>query len=235
MGIEKVEPVSFDNIYKILSSTRISDKTKQQYIENHKLEIKNVMLQNITSVEFKEILGKRALQKFRPLKNSFTKQGDKMLLAKALEIPIYEIPKYIKNVTVALKQIDGLKFLPKDKLEMLKTYIYRHGSKDELVLFLDYELSKANNIVNTLYKTLEYHNHGIADYFIRPIHRLDNKTLIKIYKIINKHIKQSYKLGKTSDIESEKIAKWALIQLYKIQNNSQFINAIKTYNSLSSC
>jgi len=66
LGIEKVEPVSFDNIYKILSSTRISDKTKQQYIENHKLEIKNVMLQNILVVKLKKIWGKEQCKNFVP-------------------------------------------------------------------------------------------------------------------------------------------------------------------------
>ena len=117
-------------------------------------------------------------------------------------------------------------------MEMLKTYVYRHGSKDELVAFLDYELNKVTDIEKTLYRTLEYYSGGIADYFIRPIHRMDNKTLIKIYNVINKNIQQARDNGRISDERSEKIAKWALIQIYRIQNNSKFINAIKTYKNL---
>ena len=32
--------------------------------------------------------------------------------------------------------------------------------------------------------------------------------------------------------DSKKISKWALIRIYKIQNNSKLINAIKTYKVL---
>ena len=40
------------------------------------------------------------------------------------------------------------------------------------------------------------------------------------------------KNGEISSAESKKIAKWALIQIYKIQNNSKLLNAIKTYDIL---
>ena len=58
---------------------------------------------------------------------------------------------------------------------------------------------------------MKYHNHGVADYFIRPIHRMDNKTLVKVYRIVDKHIKKARENGEFSEAQSEKIAKWALI------------------------
>ena len=186
----------------------------------------------ISSMDFKTLMQKRALIKFRPLKNSFTKKGDKLILAKALGINPSEVPNYIKNVYSAINSLNSIKSLSPEKMEMLKTYVYRHGSKDELVAFLDYELNKVTDIEKTLYRTLEYYSGGIADYFIRPIHRMDNKTLIKIYNVINKNIQQARDNGRISDERSEKIAKWALIQIYRIQNNSKFINAIKTYKNL---
>ena len=117
-------------------------------------------------------------------------------------------------------------------MDMLKTYVYRHGSKDELVAFLDYELTQSKNLTESLYRTLNYYSGGIADYFIRPIHRMDNNTLIKVYRIIDKHIKKSITEGNLTDADSKLVAKWALVQIYKIQNNSKLINAIKTYKNL---
>jgi hypothetical protein len=233
MKIEKIDSITFDNVYKVLTSNRISDAQKTQFIKQHQLEIKKVMAQNISSAEFKTLMENRVLQKFRPFKNSFTKSGDKMILAKALELTPSQIPQYIKNVTESLAEIDKLSFLSADKIELLKTYVYRHGTKDELVAFLDYELTKSKDLVKTLYTTLRYHNQGVADYFIRPIHRMDNNTLIKVYRTIDKHLKKAYENGDISEAQSEKVARWALVQIYKIQNNSKLINAIKTYKTLS--
>ena len=115
---------------------------------------------------------------------------------------------------------------------MIKTYVYRHGSKEEVVAFLDYELSKAIDIEKCLYRTFQYYSGGVADYFIRPIHRMNNKTLIHLFQVVNKNIKLAKTERRISDERCEKIAKWALIQIYKIQNNSKFINAIKTYKCL---
>ena len=126
-----------------------------------------------------------------------------------------------------------LDFLPTETMEKLKTYVYRHGSKDELVNFLDYELQKSKDLTKSLYHTLEYYSGGVADYFLRPIHRMDNKTLVKIYRIIDKNIKHSLACGDMSDAHSKKLAKWALVRIYQIQNNSKLINAIKTYRTLT--
>ena len=232
MKITKIEGISFEKVMEVMASTKISDTEKAQFITQNRPQIKQIMDAKITDSEFKDMMGKRAILKFRPLKNSFTKKGDKILLAKALEINPGDVNGYIKNVSNSLENIDNLKFLPEDKIEMIKTYVYRHGSKDEVVNFLDFELKQAKDKIKTLHKTLTYYTGGVADYFIRPIHRMDNKTLIKIYKIINKHIQESYTNGDIADVDNKKLAKWALIRIYKIQNNSKLINAIKTYNEL---
>ena len=233
MKIEKIEHLDFLKLQEILSSTRITDSEKIRFIEQNKPEIEKIVDVKISNEDFNYLIQNRNLVKFRPLKNSFTKKGDKILLAKALNINPSEVSSYIKNVSDSIQKLDKIDFLSEDKVEMLKTYVYRHGSKDELVNFLDYELTKSKDTLKSLYKTLTYHSGGIADYFIRPIHRMDDKTLIKIFKIINKHIKQAFRDGNITDAESKKIAKWTLIRIYRIQNNSKLINAIKTYKTLS--
>ena len=232
MKIDTIKTIDFATIYQVMTSSSISDKQKEQFIRTNRIAFKKVMESNITSNEFKTIMKTRAIQKFRPFKNSFTKQGDKRILAEALSLPVAEIPSYIKSVTESLNKLDELDFLPTDKLEMVKTYVYRHGSKDEVVSFLDYELRKTRDLLKTLHSTLEYYNGGVADYFMRPIHRMDNKTMLKIYNVVNNHIESAKKNGDFDEVHSEKIAKWALIQIYRIKNNSKFINAIKTYNEL---
>ena len=232
MKIEKIEHLDFATIEKILASNKITDSQKVQFVNNNKNQIEKIVVDKISETDFKTLMQNRNLVKFRPLKNSFTKKGDKLILAKALEINPSEVPNYVKNVKDAISDINSISFLSAEKINMIKTYVYRHGSKDELVAFLDYELKKAVDIEKTLYKTLTYYSGGIADYFIRPIHRMDNKTLVKVFNIINKNLEISKTEGKIGDVQSKKLAKWALVQIYKIQNNSKFINAIKTYNTL---
>ena len=232
MKVLKIEHLSLESLQKVLSSTDITYSQKIQFVNNNSAQIEEIMESKISNLDFREIMHKRALIKFRPLRNSFTKKGDKLILAKALNINPSEVSNYIKNVKDDIQSIDKINGLSPEKIDMLKTYVYRHGSKDELVVFLDYELSKAVDLEKTLYRTLEYYSGGIADYFIRPIHRMDNKTLIRVFQVINKNIEKAKTEGRISDVRSEKIAKWALIQIYRIQNNSKLINAIKTYKSL---
>lgn len=233
MKIEKFDHINLDTLQKILASSTITDYQKVQFINKYKPEIEQIIKTQISNKDFKTLMQKRALIKFRPLKNSFTKKGDKIILAKALGINPSEVNKYIKNVSDTIQNIGNIDFLSPEKIDMLKTYVYRHGSKDELVNFLDYELTQSKDTIQSLYKTLHYYSGGIADYFIRPIHRMDNNTMIRVYRIIDKHIKKSITEGKLTDANSKLVAKWALIQIYKIQNNSKLINAIKTYKTLS--
>ena len=232
MKIQKIDKLNFETFQKVLESTSITDSQKVQFINQNMGQIEQIMKSKISNMDFKTLMQKRALIKFRPLKNSFTKKGDKIILAKALDINPSEVSSYIKNVAGSIQDINNIHGLSPEKMDMLKTYVYRHGSKDELVAFLDYELTQSKNLTESLYRTLNYYSGVIEDYFIRPIHRIDNNTLIKVYRIIDKHIKKSITEGNLTDADSKLVAKWALVQIYKIQNNSKLINAIKTYKNL---
>lgn len=232
MNIGKIENLDINVLHRILCSNKITETQKASFLLKNRTQIATIMENCITSSDFKILMQNRTLQKFRPLKNSYTKWGDKIILAKAIGVKPSEIPEFIKKTTKAIGKMEELEFLAPSKLEMVKTYVYRHGSKDELVNFLDWELKHAKDILKTLYSTLNYYSGGVADYFIRPIHRMDNKTMIRIYSVINKNIKISQSAGKLSDADSKRIAKWALIRIYQIQNNSKFINAVKTFDVL---
>ena len=57
-------------------------------------------------------------------------------------------------------------------------------------------------------------------------------TLVRVYDVIDKHIKLNEAEGKISTADSKKIALDALVRIYEIQQNSKLINAIKTYKVL---
>lgn len=234
MNVPKIDVLDFSTLHKIMSSSLISETQKAQFITKNCSEIKQVIANaGITAPEFAQIMKNRPIIKFHPLKNSFTKRGDKIFLAKTLGIDPKEVDEYIKTVSEEINSLGDLSFLNKDKVDSIKTYVFRHGSKKQLVNFLEYELTKSSDILKTLYRTLEYNSGGVADYFIRPIHRLDNKTLVKIYNIIDKHIDNSKNSGLINDEEAAKYARWALVRIYQIQNNNKLKNAIKTKENLS--
>ena len=98
---------------------------------------------------------------------------------------------------------------------------------------LDYELENAKDILTLLYKTLQYETGGIADYFYRPIHHLDNKTMVSMYNIVDDNLAKARQNGDISEAQRIDTAKWALVQIYQIQNNQRLRNAVKVYNELS--
>ena len=233
MNVPEVQSINLNTIHSILASDKISDRQKIRFINQNKTEIKHALNIDISPAEFKYIMKNRPLRKFKPIKNSLTKRADKVLLAKTLGIEPAEVNDYIDNVLNDLADIDKLSFLPKSKLDSIKTYVYRHGSKDGIVTFLDYELKNSGDILQTLYRTLEYHTGGLADYFIRPIHKMSNNTLIKLYNVIDDNINQARNSGRITKEESNELSRWALIRIYQIQNNSTFINAVKTFKVLN--
>jgi len=231
-AISSIKTIDLATIRKVLSSNKISQRQKTDFLRENKTQIQQLLDVKLSGTEFKYIMKNRPLRKFKPLRNSLTKRGDIILLANTLGIEPAELDDYISNVEEALKDIDKLSFLPKDKLDSIKTYIYRHGSKDSIVNFLDYELKNSDDLLKTLYRTLEYHTGGIADYFIRPIHRMSNLTMIKLYNVIDKNLSTARDTGSLSEEQYNEAARWALIRIYQIQNNSTFINALKTYKIL---
>ena len=232
MKVPKVDIIDFNTLQRILESNQITEVQKVDFIKENRVKIAQVVEAKISSTDYKTLMQQRGLQKFRPLKNSFTKKGDKILLAKALNINPSEISGYVKKICEDLKEVNDLDFLSHEKIELIKTYVYRHGSKDDIVLFLDLELQKSKDKLKTLYKTLQYYSGGVADYFIRPIHRMDNKTLVKVYNVLYKNIKDAQEAGDFTEMDAKKHALWALVRIYEIQNNSKLINAIKTYRIL---
>lgn len=231
--IQPVNSISAFDVYKVLSSEKLTDNQKVEFLHKNSAAIKSVAESEITREEFKEIMANRPLIKFRPLKNSFTKQGDDIILAQALDINKKDINKYIDSVIEGNFEIHDKQ--DKDKIEKLKTYVYRHGTKDQVVAFLEYELSDVKFVLDKLYKTLDINTGGsMAEYFMRPIHRMDNITMGKLYHVIDKSLTNSHKQGFISDDEFNTTAKWALVRIHDIQNNSKLIHAFDVYKDLTS-
>ncbi len=231
--IQPVNSISAFDIYKVLSSEKLTDNQKAEFLHKNSAAIKSVAESEITREEFKEIMANRPLIKFRPLKNSFTKQGDDIILAQALDINKKDINKYIDSVIEGNFEIHDRQ--DKDNIEKLKTYVYRHGTKDQVIAFLEYELSDVKFVLNKLYKTLDINTGGsMAEYFMRPIHRMDNITMGKLYRVIDKSLRDSREQGVISDEEFNMTAKWALVKIHDIQNNSKLIHAFDIYKDLTS-
>lgn len=235
--IDKINPVGNLDLYKVrevITSSKITTDQKIKFIKKNHSEISHLVDEKISSSDFKTIMNNRPLRLFKPLKNSYTKAGDKKLLAIALGIKPNEVDNYIKNINLQVRSMQDINTMgiSKDNYEEVKTYIFRHGEKEQVINFLDYELSHAKNILHVLYHTLEYNSGGVADYFIRPIHRLDNGTMLGIYNVVDKNLKAGRASGKISDVQAQETAEWALARIYKIQNNQRLQNAIKLKKEL---
>ena len=225
-----IQPITQLRIYEVLSSTQISDEKKADFIRNNAVEIKNTLNNNISKDEFNLIMSKRPLIKFRPFKNSFTKKGDDIILSKSLGIDKKEINKYINSVIKT--NFETTNEVTNETIDEIKTYVYRHGNKDQVLAFLKYELSDVKNTLNVLYHTLDNNSGGIAGYFSRPIHKLDNRTMSSMYKIIDNALKNSYNCGYIDDTKFNSASKWALVRIYQIQNDQKILKAYNLYKDL---
>lgn len=225
--IEAINAIDIIELQKVLTSNKLTDLQKVKFIKHNASAIKKIVKEEISKSDFKILMSDRPLIRFRPLKNSFTKRGDNILLAKAIGIKTSDIKKYINSI------IDN-NFIFKTKqeqenIEKVKSYVYRHGTKTQVLAFLEYELSDVKNTLQILYKTLDDNSGGLASYFSRPIHRMDNITLGKLYKAIDKSLKASYDAGFISNEQLNSTAQWALIRIYQIQNNSKILRAFEAY------
>ena len=226
----RVKAIDAIKINKVLNSTKLTDAQKAEFIKQNVVEIKQILKSKITKEEFVHLMHNRPLIRFRPFKNSFTKCGDKILLAKSIGINANDVEHYVSRLVDSDMQISNS--ASKNEIELVKTYIYRHGTKEQVIKCLDYELSNVNSTLKTLYKTLKDNSGGLSDYFARPIHRMDNKTLTKLYSIIDKRLVAAYEAGVIDKKEFNVSAKWALIRIYQIQNNSKIIRAFNKYKDL---
>ena len=236
-----VQPVNLNNfsldIYSlrhILESDALTDVQKINFIKRNSTQIKGIMEIELGTEDFDRIMSNRPLMIFKPIKNVFTKNGDRILLAKTLEIPPNKMDDFVKKATKKLPEAPEADFCPKDKLEAIKTYIYRHGSKEQVIKFMDYELLHSKDIKKTLRKTLEYTKGGVADYFTRPIHRMDNKTFISLFEVVNKNLLKRKDAGEISDDKALMISKAALARIFQIKENSKLKNSAKLKKELES-
>ena len=225
-------PLDLTAVRKVLTSSDLTDAQKTQFLRTNSTQIKSLVDTKITGPEFQTLMEKRPLIIFKPLKNSFTKAGDKKILAKTLNIKPTLVDAYINDVTENMKSVSGIGRFSADEIKAVKTYVYRHGTKQQLIDTLDYELAHAKDILTVLYETLEYNSGGVADYFMRPIHRLDNSTMYNVYNTIDKHLTQCEANGSISAQRHKDTAEWALAKIYQIQNNQKLQNAVKLYKEL---
>ena len=229
MRINPIEPYDINSLRQVLSAKNISDIQKTRFLEENSTKIETIVKNEITSKDFKMMMENRPLKLFKPVKNAFTMAGDKILFAKTCNIKPIEVNKYIENKIFEMMLADDFNA---DEFVDIKTYVYRHGSQSQVVHVLDLELRHAKDVLESLYQTLEYNAGGVADYFMRPIHKMSNATLVELYNVIDNNVKLAEENGTISQYESEKTARWALVQIYKIQNNAKLANAIKLYNEL---
>lgn len=226
--MSKVEPITPLYVNKILATNKLTDAQKLQFIKENAAAIKSFSGEEINMTELKEILKSRPLVRFRPIKNSFTKQGDKILLAKSLNIEPKEVNKYIENLTTTGLNTDS----PVESIEKVKSYVYRHGTKGQVVKFLEYELSDEKFVLERLYKTLQANSGGLYDYYERPIHRMTNNNLSQLYNVIDKSLRNAEKKGAINKDQLSSTSEWALVRIYEIQNNSKLIRAYNKYKDL---
>lgn len=228
MEISYIDAVT---VSKILHSQQLTDKQKAEFIKKNSYEIKQIVKSEITQQELAMLMQNRPLIRFRPLKNSFTKRGDKILLAKSLGIETKDVNKYINNLLETNFDTSGS--VSAENIDKAKTYVFRHGTKEQVIRFLDYELSDVKFTLERLYKLLDDNSGGLVEYFSRPIHRMDNKTLAKLYNVISKNINDSVKSGCINSEKAASLSEWALVKIYQIQNNSKLIRAVEKYNALT--
>ena len=232
MDVGKIENIDLNTIQKVLASKKISESEKTEFLNSNFVKISQVIDRGISASEYAHMMQSRPLQRFKPIKNSYTKRGDKILLAKSLGIKTSEVDDYIKAQSDKILMSENVEELKNSELDTIQTYVFRHGSKEEVLAFLDYQLSTAANLLKELYSTLKYNTGGIADFYSRPIHRMSNGQLVQIYDCVDNHLDLAKQNGQITDMQKEETAKWALMRIYQIQNNSKLRNAFIAYESL---
>ncbi len=227
----RIEPISPASVRRVLLSNQLTDVQKTEFLKQHEHVIRHTLApETITKSEFKMIMQNRPLVRFRPLRNSFTKQGDKVLLAKTLGVEPKEIDNYIN--AIIKNDFAIIHEASEDDIEKVRTYVYRHGTKEQVVDYLGHELSDTKTVLIKLYETLRDHSGGLADYFSRPIHRMSNRTLVQLYDTIDKSLRAGVVSGDITAEKCDSTAEWALVRIYEIQNNSKLIKAHDKFREL---
>ncbi len=227
----RIEPISPASVRRVLLSNQLTDVQKTEFLKQHEHVIRHTLApETITKSEFKMIMQNRPLIRFRPIKNSLTKQGDKILLAKTLGVEPKEVDNYIN--AIIKNDFAIIHSASEDDIEKVRTYVYRHGTKEQVVQYLGHELSDTKTVLEKLYQTLRNNSGGLADYFSRPIHAMSNKTMVQLYDAIDKSLRNAEGAGDITHEKCNSTAEWALVRIYEIQNNSKLIRAVDKYKEL---
>lgn len=226
----KITSIDAITVSRVLGSNKLTYQQKAEFIKQNSSAIKQIAKSEITEDELEMILKKRPLIRFRPLKNSFTKRGDKILLAKSLGIESKEVNSYINKVVDSGFKTDEK--VSAEDISKVGNYVFRHGTKQQVIKFVDYELSDAKFTLERLYRLVDENDGGLFEYFSRPIHRMDNITLSKLYNVVSKNLNNSAKEGYLDKDKLDSVAEFALVKIYQIQNNSKLIRATELYKNL---
>lgn len=233
-ALKPVGPLDLYKVREIMTSNKITQTEKIKFLQENHDKIKSLAEEKISGTDYEKLMEIRPLKLQNPLKNVYIKFVDWEITALALGIKPSEVKGYMENIVNKLESMEDLKTLgiSEDIYKQIKTHVYRMGSKKQVITNLDYELHHAENILDSLYHTLDYNSCGIANYFMFPHRRLDNKTLIKVYNVIDKNLKSSSASGKISEANALQASEWALAKIYEIQNNQHFQNVIKLKKAL---
>lgn len=109
----------------------------------------------------------------------------------------------------------------------MEPYIYKHGSKEQLLDYMKLQLSDAKSALKNLYNILGTECGGLYSYFERPIHVLDNRTIVKMEHIIKDGVGEAYKKGYINEDSYNQNVQWALERIYEIQSNTSLKEALK--------
>lgn len=231
MEINPLEPVQTDMVRNI---NRIDPVDVKKFVVN---ESEMHALKNGTSrfhlsrAEFALIMKNRPLIKYRPLKNSFTKRGDMKILAGALEIKPSWIDGLIDRIiendfedNMEYSSIDGkwekTNHIDENKLQMIRTYVYRHGKKEAMLKFFGNEIQNTKNLMQTLYRNFNSQLDGVSGYFSRPIHVLDSETVKILQNQIYARLDEAHAAGNITDEDRLEAAQYFLNWIGKIQGDS---------------
>ena len=111
-------PLDLTAVRKVLTSSDLTDAQKTQFLRTNSTQIKSLVDTKITGAEFRTLMENRPLIIFKPLKNSFTKAGDKKILAKTLNIKPTLVDAYINDVTENMKSVAGIGRFSADEISV---------------------------------------------------------------------------------------------------------------------
>ena len=112
-------------------------------------------------------------------------------------------------------------------MQKVKEYVFRHGSKSQVVAYVAYQLSDVNTVLTSLYKTLD---NDLSEYYKRPIHRMSNDDVENLYNTVDSKLSTAEKAGAITADQHLQSAKDTLSKIYQIQSNQKILKAAEFVN-----